>query len=177
MRELPRLLELLGQRPWGADLRLVPILLEAPDRLNAPQQAALQSLRAAPASKQMLVDLTPAGALQTVLHEAGLLPKQATLPITLVLDCTQQVRWLHRGEITDTTALADVLDELRAELPRCVAPEPEPADGCGDQYCDPERAEDCATCPNDCGCPENRECVPVSGRRARCNFRTQGLKD
>ena len=177
MRELPRLLELLAGRSWGPDLRLVPILLEAPDRLNDLQRSALQTLRAAPASKQILVDLTPAGALQTVLHEAGLLPEQATLPITLVLDCEQRLRWLHRGEITDTQPLAAILDELRAELPRCVDPEPAAPDSCGDAYCDPERAEDCATCPADCGCPENRECVAVPGRRARCNFRTQGLKD
>jgi thiol-disulfide isomerase/thioredoxin len=179
MRELPRLLELVGERPWGNDLRLVPVLLEAPDRQNEAQQAALTALRASPASKQLLVDLTPAGALQTVLHEAGLLPERATLPLTLVLDCEQRLRWLHRGEITDTTGLAAVLEQLRAELPRCPAPTPEPAlaDGCGDDYCDPERAEDCATCPTDCACPENRECVPLAGRRARCNFRTQGLKD
>lgn len=179
MRELPRLLALLADRPWGADLRLVPVLLEAPDRLNEPQQAALRALRAAPASKQQLVDLTPAGALQTLLHDAGLLPERATLPLTLVLDCEQQVRWLHRGELTDTTALAGVLDQLRAELPRCSEPVPEPAlaEGCGDAYCDPERAEDCATCPPDCACPDNRECVALAGRRARCNFRSQGLKD
>ncbi|MBK9754489.1 MAG: TlpA family protein disulfide reductase [Nannocystis sp.] len=179
MRELPRLLDLLAARPWGADLRLVPVLLEAPDRHNEPQQAALRTLRAAPASKQQLVDLTPAGALQTLLHEAGLLPERATLPLTLVLDCEQRVRWLHRGELTDTAALGAVLDDLRAELPRCSEPSPEPvlADGCGDAYCDPDRAEDCATCPPDCACPENRECVALAGRRARCNFRSQGLKD
>ncbi len=179
MRELPRLLGLLGARNWGSDLRLVPVLLEAPDRLNEPQQTALRALRAAPTSKQQLVDLTPAGALQTLLHDAGLLPERATLPLTLVLDCEQQVRWLHRGELTDTAALTAVLDELRAELPRCSEPAPEPvlAEGCGDAYCDPERAEDCATCPPDCACPENRECVALAGRRARCNFRSQGLKD
>ena len=179
MRELPRLLAALGARDWGADLRLVPVLLEAPDRLNEPQQAALRALRAAPTSKQQLVDLTPAGALQTLLHEAGLLPERATLPLTLVLDCEQRVRWLHRGELTDTAALAAVLDDLRAELPGCSEPAPEPvlADGCGDAYCDPDRAEDCATCPPDCACPENRECVALAGRRARCNFRSQGLKD
>ena len=183
MRELPRLLDLLAARPWGSDLRLVPVLLEAPDRQNEPQQAALRQLQAAPASKQQLVDLTPAGALQTLLHDAGLLPERATLPLTLVLDCEQQVRWLHRGELTDTTALAAVLDDLRAELPRCPAlapgpaPEPTLAEGCGDAYCDPDRAEDCATCPPDCACPENRECVAFPDRRARCNFRSQGLKD
>lgn len=179
MRELPRLLELVGQRPWGNDLRLVPVLLEAPDRQNEPQQAALRALRAAPAVKQLLVDLTPAGIFQTVLHEAGLLPERATLPLTLVLDCEQKLRWLHRGEITDTAALAGVLDQLRAELPRCAAPAPEPAvvDGCGDAFCDADGGEDCANCTTDCSCPENLECVPIAGHRARCNFRTQGLKD
>lgn len=179
MRELPRLLELLAARPWGNDLRFVPVLLEAPDRQNAAQQAAITTLRQAPTSRQLLVDLTPAGALQTLLNDAGLLPERATLPLTLVLDCEQRLRWLHRGEITDTAALAALLEQLHAELPRCAAPpqEPAPADACGDDYCDPERAEDCATCQQDCACPENRECVPIAGRRARCNFRTQGLKD
>ncbi len=179
MRELPRLLELLAARSWGADLRFVPVLLEAPDRHNETQKTALAALRQAPTSKQMLVDLTPAGALQTLLHEAGLLPERATLPLTLVLDCEQRLRWLHRGEITDGAALAAVLEQLRSELPRCAAPPQEvaAADGCGDQYCDPERAEDCATCQQDCACPENRECVPIEGRRARCNFRPQSLKD
>ena len=179
MRELPRLLELLAARPWGNDLRFVPVLLEAPDRQNAAQQAAITTLRQAPTSRQLLVDLTPAGALQTLLNEAGLLPERATLPLTLVLDCEQRLRWLHRGEITDTAELAAQLDQLHAELPRCAPPPQEPVatDACGDDYCDPERAEDCATCQQDCACPENRECVPIAGRRARCNFRTQGLKD
>lgn len=179
MRELPRLLGLFAAHPWGNDLRFVPVLLEAPDRQNDPQQAALTTLRQAVAVRQVLVDLTPAGALQTLLHDVELLPERATLPLTLVLDCEQRLRWLHRGEITDTTALAVVLEQLRAELPHCAAPPQEvvAADGCGDDYCDPERAEDCATCQRDCACPENRECVPIAGRRARCNFRTQGLKD
>lgn len=179
MRELPRLLDALAARPWGNDLRLVPVLLEAPDRQNQPQQAAMRALRASPATRQLLVDLTPAGALQTLLHDAGLLPERATLPLTLVLDCEQQVRWLHRGELTDTAALGAVLDDLRDELPRCSEPAPEPAlaDGCGNGTCEPEFAEDCSTCPRDCGCPENRECVVVPGGRAQCPFRSQGLKD
>jgi hypothetical protein len=139
----------------------------------------MRALRAAPATKQLLVDLTPAGALQMLLHDAGLLPERATLPLTLVLDCEQQVRWLHRGELTDTAALGAVLDDLRAELPRCSEPAPEPAlpEGCGDGTCDLALAEDCATCPQDCGCDENLECVAVRGARARCLFRSDGLKD
>lgn len=182
MREMPRLLDLLDTRAWGNDLRFVPILLEAPDEQNARQRDMLRTLRDAPTtSKHALVDLTPAGALQTLLHEEGMLPDRATLPVTLVLDCEQRLRWLHLGELTDAAPLADRLEELRRELPRC-APEPAPVEptpttGCGDGYCVFESGEDCGSCPTDCACPADRECNADPGHRGRCVPKADALKD
>jgi len=174
MRELPRLQDLFAGRAWGTDVRLLPILLEPPDRQNAVQTAALQALTATPGARQVLVDLTPAGTMQTILHDLGLLPDRATLPLTLVLDCEQKARWLQIGELEDTVALADVIERLRRELPRCAAAAL--AEGCGDRRCEDARGEDCSTCPSDCACGPGRECVALPDRPARCNFSAAGLK-
>ncbi len=176
MRELPRLQDLFSARAWGPDVRLLPVLLEPPDPQNAPQAAALRELAATPGARPVLVDLTPAGTMQTMLHDMGLLPDRATLPLTLVLDCEQKARWLHLGELDDTVALADVIERLRRELPRCAAAAAL-AEGCGDRRCEDARGEDCSTCPGDCACGPGRECVTLPDRPARCNFSAQGLKD
>ena len=175
MRELPRLQSLFATHAWGSDVRLLPVLLEPPDPQNAPQAAALRELAATPGARPVLVDLTPAGAIQTLLHDMGLLPDRATLPLTLVLDCEQKARWLHLGELEDTVALADVIERLRRELPRCAAAAL--AEGCGDRRCEDARGEDCSTCPGDCACGPGRECVALPDRPARCNFSAKGLKD
>ena len=175
MRELPRLRDLFVARAWGSEVRLLPVLLEAPDPQNALQTTALQALAATPGARQVLVDLTPAGTMQTILHELGLLPDRATLPLTLVLDCEQKARWLQIGELEDTVALADVIDRLRRELPRCAAAAL--AEGCGDRRCEDARGEDCSTCATDCACGPGRECVALPDRPARCNFSAVGLKD
>lgn len=176
MRELPRLIDLFATRGWGTDVRLLPVLLEAPDAHNQQQAAALAALSGIPGARQVLVDLTPAGAMQTILHDMGLLPDRATLPLTLVLDCEQKARWLHLGELDDTVALAEMIERLRRELPRCAAAAAL-AEGCGDRRCEDARGETCATCPIDCACGPGRECVVLPDRPARCNFSVQGLKD
>lgn len=176
MRELPRLQALFTARSWGSDVRLIPVLLEPPDAHNGPQAAALAALSRTPGARQVLVDLTPAGAMQTILHDMGLLPDRATLPLTLLLDCEQKVRWLHIGELDDTVALADAIERLRREVPRCLAAAAL-AEGCGDRRCEDARGETCASCPIDCACGPGRECVALPDRPARCNFSAQGLKD
>lgn len=176
MRELPRLRDLFTARAWGSEVRLIPVLLEPPDAQNSAQAAALQALAATPGARQVLVDLTPAGTLQTLLHASGLLPVRETLPLTLVLDCEQKARWLHVGELERTDALAEVIERLRRELPRCAAAAAV-VEGCGDRRCEDARGEDCSTCPADCACGPGRECVTYPGRPARCNFSAQGLKD
>ena len=86
-----------------------------------------------------------------------------------------QARWLQIGELEDTVALADVIERLRRELPRCAAAAL--AEGCGDRRCEDARGEDCSTCPSDCACGPGRECVTLPDRPARCNFSAVGLKD
>jgi hypothetical protein len=176
MRELPRLQDLFATQLWGSDVRLLPVLLEPPDAQNSQQAAALAALLRTPGARQVLVDLTPAGTVQTILHDMGLLPDRATLPLTLVLDCEQKARWLHIGELDDTVALAEVIERLRRELPRCAAALAL-AEGCGDRRCEDARGETCDSCPPDCACGPGRECVVVPDRPARCNFSVQGLKD
>jgi len=176
MRELPRLQALFAGQGWGPEVRLVPVLLEPPDAHNSQQAAALAALSRTPGARQVLVDLTPAGAMQTILHDMGLLPDRATLPLTLLLDCEQKVRWLHIGELEDTVALAGAIERLRREVPRCVAAAAL-AEGCGDRRCEDARGETCASCPVDCACGPGRECVALPDRPARCNFSVQGLKD
>ena len=77
--------------------------------------------------------------------------------------------------VGDTVALADVIERLRRELPRCAAAAL--AEGCGDRRCEDARGEDCSTCPSDCACGPGRECVTLPDRPARCNFSAVGLKD
>ncbi len=189
MDELPRLHELFDSLKWGSDLRLVPVLFEELDLTNRRQQGALRDLRGQAAVDAPLVDLTATGVIQVILHEAGLLPERAILPVTFVLDCEQRLRWLRYGAITNAAELAELsehLQSLRQELPRCPTPRPAATPGeplalghntCGDGYCERQAREDCQTCPADCGCKPGYECMPTTGMLARCNLSAGALKD
>ena len=105
-REFPGFREL--QRGWGEDVRFVPVQLgdDGVGQLKAVMPDALDQL----------IDFMPGGTVQTALHDLGLLPPKATIPVTLALDCKRHLRWVHEGEVKDMTRLNAVVQELRQEL-------------------------------------------------------------
>lgn len=162
-REFPSFRRL--QAGWGDDVRFMPIQLGEGER--GPLAAVM------PDATHHLIDFVPGGAVQQTLAALGLLPDRAPIPITLVLDCRHQLRWLQAEEVTDMAAFERAIGELRRELdtPACTrpsaaaAPPGSPAvKRCGDGVCEPlERSEDCLTCPQDCGCKDDQLCATQTG--------------
>ena len=162
-REFPSFRRL--QAGWGDDVRFMPI------QLGEGQPGALAAVM--PEAPHHLIDFVPGGAVQQTLAELGLLPDRAPIPITLVLDCRHQLRWLQAEEVTDMAAFDRVIGELRRELdtPACARPIAAAATPgaptvrrCGDGLCEPlERGEDCLTCPQDCGCQKDQLCATQLG--------------
>ena len=113
-------------------------------------------------------------AVLDILRDTGLLEYGEGIPITLLLDCRNELRWMHVGDLPDTVALSERLAALRGELgsARCAPPEPTPAaqpgpPGCGDAVCD-RRSEHCGNCSADCGCIVGTECRSLSGAAPSC---------
>lgn len=179
MRELPRLLELRERDAWGRDVRFVPIHLGPLDSSSGMASRLL-------AGMQLLVDAQPGGgSLSEFLVRAGVVREVPGVPLTLVLDCQRRLRWLHIGEIDDTTEIEATLTDLRKELtgPRCAVARPAPGPGeapqdpdCGDGRCNTAH-ETCASCPTDCSCVGGAECVQEPGRPASCVHPEANLKD
>lgn len=129
-REFPGFREL--QKGWGNDVRFVPI------QLGEDKAQELQAIM--PESPDRLVDYMPGGAVQIELEKVGELPRNAPIPITMLLDCRQELRWVQQGEVTDMQAFDRAVQTLREELrtPRCavktqavVSPTPPaPANAC-----------------------------------------------
>lgn len=157
-REFPAFRDL--QRGWKDDVRFMPI------QLGEGEPGPLAALM--PDAPHHLIDHVPGGAVQRELGELDLIADRASIPITLVLDCRHQLRWLKAREITDMPAFARAVDELRAELDTtaCSRPQqgPAPPEGCGNGLCEPlERGEDCLRCPIDCGCKDGQLCATQVG--------------
>jgi hypothetical protein len=62
-----------------------------------------------PVAPYHLIDYVPGGAVQQTLARIGLLPENAPIPITVVLDCKNQLRWLQAGEVEAMAAFNDVI--------------------------------------------------------------------
>jgi len=102
------------QAGWGNNVRFVPI------QLGEGEARGLHTIM--PEAPDQLVDYTPGGAVQAELAKLGELPKDAPIPITLLLDCRQELRWVQQGEVTDMQAFDRAVQALREELstPRCA---------------------------------------------------------
>lgn len=102
-------------RGWGDRVRFVPIrMADSQDEILSRQRFAAQM----PTTEAFLIDKDLGGGLRPALIEAGLMAEQTSLPVTLVLDCKERVRWYHNGEIKGAKFedLGRTLDGLRAEL-------------------------------------------------------------
>lgn len=102
------------QAGWGNNVRFVPI------QLGEGEARGLHAIM--PDAPDHLVDYTPGGAVQAELAKLGELPDNAPIPITLLLDCRQELRWVQQGEVTDMQAFDRAVRVLREELstPRCA---------------------------------------------------------
>jgi thiol-disulfide isomerase/thioredoxin len=183
-RELPGLKDLFarGKERWGEKVRFVPIRLDDVEDAGVSYDKFVAQM---PATDYFLSDYASYdGGVREPLVAAEIIKKKQSLPVTIVLDCRQSIRWHHAGEIKGK-AFAELeakIDELRqAPASYCrkkkrpkdtsvsAAPEkkPEaavatkevvkaPAPSCGDGKCGAK--EDCHGCAKDCGCPGKQEC-------------------
>jgi thiol-disulfide isomerase/thioredoxin len=172
VREIAMFRELSGG--WRRDIRFVPIHV-GPVNDGAAYRRLVDQMPVAAA--EPLIDAS-GDALQGLLREAGLLEVGEGIPITLLLDCRNELRWIHVGDLPDTAALSERLTALRGELgsPRCAPPEPPPTSGqpsppgCGDGVCT-SPTESCANCAADCACIAGTECRTITGDPVpRCVF-------
>lgn len=133
---------------WRREVRFVPIHVGAISDFAA-YRTLVDQMPAAAVSP--LVDGS-GDAIQSLLRAEKLLAAAEGIPITLVLDCRNELRWLHVGEVKDGEALDAEISRLRTELgsARCAV-EPGRPPGCGDGTC-AEPGEHCDNCPDDCGC-------------------------
>lgn len=160
-REFPAFRRL--QTMWDEDVRFLPIQLGE----GEPGQLA----DVMPLAPHHLIDYVPGGAVQQTLASLDLLSDTTAIPITLVLDCRHQLRWLQAQEVTDMATFGRSVDALRRELdtPACRVPPPLPnpstaAKTCGNGVCEPLAFdEDCMTCPSDCGCKKDQLCATQLG--------------
>lgn len=157
---------------WRRDVRFVPIHIS----MISDRAAYRRLVDVMPvAAEEPLIDASGEAVLG-LLRTAGLLEPGEGIPITLLLDCRNELRWIHVGELEDTVVLSQWLTRLRGELdsPRCMPAEAVPAaqapPGCGDGTCDGS-LEHCANCSVDCGCTiAGSECRSVLGEAPRCVF-------
>lgn len=174
-REFPEFRKL--QAGWGRDVRFVSVQLGKDD----PGELL-------PLLPHLTFDLHDIGSGNGTVREQlaalGLVAKNSTIPLTMVLDCRNQLRWLRTREVTDMVEFAGVIKQLRDELgtascpaPAVVAeaPPPEPTGPrCGNGRC--EAGENSETCCTDCGCPPGNRCDPRNDRPV-CVMSASGLVD
>jgi thiol-disulfide isomerase/thioredoxin len=171
---------------WGNETRFVPILV---DDLENARTAYRDWKTAMPDIHAALIDQKldhngVRGAVQKI--EALHAGPDFALPVTLLFDCRRKIRWFKIGALDQAAfnALADQIDELRAELhqdkckPKRTASAPSTPpplqpqvpttavptlrSTCNnDGRCDVRR-EDCDLCPGDCPCAGGLECKPRS---------------
>jgi thiol-disulfide isomerase/thioredoxin len=157
-REFPALRRL--QETWGREVRYVSIQLGKDDA-----GALLEEM---PIATFDLHDVgAGAGTFREKLAALGLAEKNAPIPITMVLDCKHQLRWLRARELTgDIAQFSAFVEELRKELRTdYCAPPPSAGNGaaaqvaevpteprCGDGKCGDGENE--GNCCLDCGCKD-----------------------
>ncbi len=112
-REFPGFREL--QKGWGNNVQFLPI------QLGEGESGSLRDVM--PVAPDQLVDYTPGGAVQGELAKLGELPLDAPIPITMLLDCRQELRWVQQGEVKNMQEFEDAVQVLREELrsPKCAA--------------------------------------------------------
>jgi len=173
VRENQKFLEL--SKGWRREVRFVPIHVGAIGDLEK-YRALVDEMPAAAVSP--LVDGS-GDAVLNLLRADQLLDRDEGIPITLVLDCRNDLRWMHVGELVDAAALDGEISRLRAELgsARCAV-EPSRPPGCGDHSC-AEPAENCSNCPDDCGCSTpGTVCRTAPGREVpHCAFPDSAFKE
>ncbi len=178
VREMAMFRELSGG--WRRDVRFVPIHVGA----VSDRETYRELVEAMPvAAEEPLIDAS-GDALQGLLRAAEVLATGEGIPITLLLDCRNALRWIHVGELADKDALSSRLAALRGELAtaRCAPPVPVPTTspgppGCGDGMClAPD--ESCANCTADCGCTvPGTVCGGAPGQPPGCEFPPDAFKD
>lgn len=166
-REFPGFREL--QKGWGTQVRFLPIQLGEGDPSELKE--------AMPEAPHHLIDHVPGGVVQRNLATLGMLPKDAQIPITVVLDCKEKLRWVQVGEVKDMKKFDQAVKDLVGEFSTsyCAPPRPpevskanpEPHDRCGDGRCQLGE-EDCDTCRRDCGCRPGQLCSRRAGGRHLC---------
>lgn len=165
-----------AESAWGSEVQFLTMLVGDPDvtigDAHTDWASKLPEGTAFVAARQF-------NELTSQLQEQGLLPKPLALPVTFVLDCRRQIKWIHLKALDDTSTLElrETISELRSELntSKCrtksrakkVKPKPEKTpvgepgdaqpeakkvvkDRCGDGRCDASNGEDLRTCPRDC---------------------------
>lgn len=179
-RELPGLKEMFesGKTRWGNKVRFVPIRV-SDGRDHVWSYENFQDTM--PATDYFLIDDDVNGGVRKPLEDAQIIRKKQSLPVTIVLDCRQSIRWHHAGEIKggNFEELTKTIDELRAasaQYCRKAKPKTEGASGtstpvmsatpsapisptvkaCGDGVCG--RREDCHSCAPDCKCRSDEKC-------------------
>jgi thiol-disulfide isomerase/thioredoxin len=110
VRENQRFLEL--SKGWRREVRFVPIHVGAIGNLEK-YRALVDEMPAAAVSP--LIDGS-GDAVLNLLRADGLLETDEGIPITLVLDCRNDLRWMHVGELVDKAAIDAEITRLRAEL-------------------------------------------------------------
>ena len=161
-REFPGFRKL--QEGWGTQVRFLPIQLGEGDPTELKE--------AMPAAPHHLIDHVPGGVVQRNLAALGLLPKDAPIPITVVLDCKEKLRWVQVGEVKDMQEFDRVIKGLIGEFTTsyCASPRPPEvgkSERCGDGRCELGE-EDCDSCRKDCGCRPGQLCSRRAGGRHLC---------
>lgn len=102
------------QPGWGGNVRFLPVQLGEGDATE------LRSVM--PVAPSQLVDYIPGGAVQKEIAKLGLLPSTASIPVTVLIDCREEVRWVQQGEVEDMQAFDGAVKTLVAELrtPKCA---------------------------------------------------------
>jgi thiol-disulfide isomerase/thioredoxin len=174
-RELPGMRAMFAANAgrWADKVRFVPIRIDDTKDEVWSYKGFIGSM---PPTDHFLIDAGFDGGVRAALVAAGLIEEKAGLPITLVLDCKQSVRWQHTGELKapEFAELTGKIDEILAgrerycRRPRAVRPEPieeakptttgdlPPVKRCGDGRC--EGLENCNSCKKDCSCGAGEAC-------------------
>lgn len=126
-KELPEFKALFtaNAATWGEVVRFVPVLVEdSKDAVWVFQHFAQEM----PPTSTFLID-QPVGGIKASLIAGGLLTPEteSTLPVTMLLDCKQQVRWQRVGALNTASfvELREQVEVVRAEI--------------GTKYCKPTR--------------------------------------
>lgn len=101
---------------WGPEVRFMTMLI---NDAETPLQKALKDFSdKLPEHVDDFVAARSFNNLTELLQERKLLQQQVNLPVTFVLDCRRQVKWIHLKALDDTSTLElrEKISDLRSEL-------------------------------------------------------------